>query len=221
LFTGDAGSGESEIRKWIIENDWLECIVALPDRLFFNTGISTYVWLLSNRKEGKRKGKIQLIDGTGLFEKMRKNMGEKSKLVTTVQQDQILDLYLHFKENEISKIYPNHFFGYTKITVEQPLVENGAVVVDKKSGKPKPNSELRDFERVPLSENIEEYFEREVKPHLPNTWMDRSKDKVGYEINFTKYFYKYQPLRPVEEILNDLQQLEAETDGLFNELTLL
>jgi type I restriction enzyme M protein len=217
LFTGDSGSGESEIRKWIIENDWLECIVSLPDQLFFNTGISTYIWIVTNKKNSKRKGKVQLIDGSSFFQKMRKNLGSKSKFIDDNQLGTIIRFYEMFEENEFSKIYPNQFFGYSKVTIEQPLIEDGKVIKDK-SGNPKPDSKLRDSERVPLSGNIEEYFEREVKPHLPSSWIDWEKTSIGYEINFTKYFYKYQPLRSVEEILGDLKKLEEESDGLFNQL---
>lgn len=218
LFTGDSGSGESEIRKWIIENDWLECIVSLPDQLFFNTGISTYIWIVSNKKDKKRRGKVQLIDGSSFFDKMKKNLGSKSKTISDIQREELVKMYLNFTEGEHSKIFPNTYFGYTKVIVEQPLIEDGKVVLDKK-GLPKPDASLRDSERIPLSQDIEEYYEKEVKPHLPDSWMDRSKDKVGYEINFTKYFYKYKPLRSVEEILTDLHRLEQESDGLFNELT--
>jgi type I restriction enzyme M protein len=219
LFTGDSGSGESEIRKWIIENDWLECIVSLPDQLFFNTGISTYIWIVSNKKDKKRRGKVQLIDGSSFYETMKKSLGNKRKVISDSQREQLLNSYVNFTEGEHSKIFPNTYFGYTKVIVEQPLIEDGQVVLDKK-GLPKPDSSLRDSERIPLSQDIEEYYEKEVKPHLPNSWMDSSKDKVGYEINFTKYFYKYKPLRSVEEILTDLHRLEQESDGLFNELTL-
>lgn len=217
LFTGDSGSGESEIRKWIIENDWLECIVQLPDSLFFNTGITTYIWIVDNTKEPKRKGKVQLIDGSSFFNTMKKSLGSKRKFITDSQRLELLRLYETFTENDYSKIFPNEFFGYTKVTIEQPLMENGEIVVDGK-GKMKVDTSLRDHERVPLSQDIEEYFEKEVKPHLPNSWMDRSKDKVGYEINFTKYFYKYTPLRSTVDILNDLNQLEQESDGLFSQL---
>ena len=219
LFTGDSGSGESEIRKWIIENDWLECIVSLPDQLFFNTGISTYIWIVSNKKDKKRRGKVQLIDGSSFYETMKKSLGNKRKVISDSQREQLLNSYVNFTEGEHSKIFPNTYFGYTKVIVEQPLIEDGKIVLDKK-GLPKPDSSLRDSERIPLSQDIEEYYEKEVKPHLPNSWMDRSKDKVGYEINFTKYFYKYKPLRSVEEILTDLHRLEQESDGLFNELTM-
>ena len=217
LFTGDSGSGESEIRKWIIENDWLESIISLPNRLFFNTGISTYLWILSNKKESKRKGKIQLIDGSEFFQPMRKNLGEKGKFINELQRDKLLKLYQNFEENEFSKIFNNEFFGYTKITIEQPMVEEGVIIKDKK-GNPKPNTKLRDYERVPLSEDIEEYFNREVEPHLPNSWIDFNKSKVGYEINFTKYFYKYKPLRSTGIITHDLLNLDKESEDLLKQI---
>jgi type I restriction enzyme M protein len=217
LFTGDSGSGESEIRKWIIENDWLECIVQLPDSIFFNTGITTYVWIVTNNKKSNRKGKIQLIDGSNLYKPMKKSLGSKRKEVSDEQRNLILKNYLDFKESEISKIYENNFFGYTKVTIEQPLKENGVVVKDKK-GVVKTDSSLRDNERIPLGNDIQEYFEREVKPHLPESWMDRSKDSIGFEINFTKYFYQYKPLRSLEELTKDLLDLERESDGLMNKL---
>ena len=194
LFTGDSGSGESEIRKWIIENDWLECVVSLPDQLFFNTGISTYIWIVSNKKNKTRKGKVQLIDGSSFHKSMKKSLGSKRKFIDDEQRDDLLKLYTDFKDGEFSKIFNNEFFGYTKVTIEQPTLKNGKVVKDK-NGKPKPDSKLRDNERIPLSKDIKDYFDREVKPHLPNSWIDFDKSKVGYEINFTKYFYEYKPLR--------------------------
>jgi type I restriction enzyme M protein len=217
LFTGDSGSGESEIRKWIIEKDMLECIVSLPDQLFFNTGISTYIWIVSNKKKSERKGKVQLIDGSSFYKSMKKSLGSKRKYIEDSQRDEILQTYDKFEENEFSKIFDNDFFGYTKITIEQPLVENGEVVRDKK-GNPKPDSKLRDYERVPLSEDIEQYFSREVEPHLPNSWIDFNKSKVGYEINFTKYFYKYKPLRSSEDITRDLLELDKESENLLNQI---
>lgn len=217
LFTGDAGSGESEIRKWIIENDWLEGIVALPDQLFFNTGISTYLWVVTNNKKPDRKGKVQLINGTEFYTTMKKSLGSKRKFINDEHRADLLDVYLKFKDNGFSKVYANEFFGFTKVTVEQPLKENNIVVTDRQ-GNPKPDTSLRDYERVPLTDNIEQYFEREVKPHLPEAWMDRSKDKVGYEINFTKYFYQYKPLRSLGEITADLLKLEEESEGLFNQI---
>ena len=215
LFTGDSGSGESEIRKWIIENDWLESVVSLPDQLFFNTGISTYIWIVTNKKNSQRKGKVQLIDGSSFYKSMKKSLGSKRKFIDDSQREQLLQTYQNFEENEYSKIFDNKYFGYTKITIEQPKVENGKVVRDK-NGNPKPDSKLRDSERVPLSEDIEEYFNREVEPHLPNSWIDFNKSKVGYEINFTKYFYQYKPLRSSNDISNDLLELKKESENLLN-----
>ena len=218
LFSGDSGSGESEIRRWVIENDWLECIVQLPDQLFFNTGITTYLWILCKKKSKKRKGKIQLIDGSNYFRPLKKSLGNKRKEISDFGRENIVKLHNEFVETEISKIYPNEFFGYRKLTIEQPLLNDGKIVVDKK-GNPKPDSSLRDNERVPLDVNVDEYFEREVKPHLPNSWMDIEKTQIGYEINFTKYFYKFNPLRSVKDVLTDLLELEKESDGLMNKLT--
>ena len=215
LFTGDSGSGESEIRKWIIENDWLECVVSLPDSLFFNTGITTYIWIVSNKKKPNRKGKVQLIDGSSLFKTMKKSLGSKRKYMDDDQTEQILNSYSSFEESDISKIFDNEFFGYTKVTIEQPTIKDGKVVKDK-SGNPKPDSKLRDSERIPLSEDIEEYFNREVEPHLPESWIDFEKSKVGYEINFTKYFYQYKPLRSSKDISNDLLELKKESENLLN-----
>ena len=218
LFTGDAGSGESNIRKWIIENDWLECIVSLPDRMFFNTGITTYIWIVTNKKSSDRKGKVQLIDGTSFYSSMRKNLGDKGKYITDEQSAQLFEIYQNNEENEFCKIYPNNFFGYTKVVVEQPLIENGDIKTDKK-GNPKPDTSKRDTERVPLSEIIDDYYDREVMPHISDSWMDRSKDKVGYEINFTKYFYKFTPLRSLDEITRDLRTLDDEIQQLSLEMT--
>ena len=217
LFTGDSGSGESEIRKWIIENDWLEGVISLPDQLFFNTGISTYIWIVTNKKNIKRKGSVQLIDGSQFYEKMRKNLGSKSKYLSENHRLEIIKIYNSFEENEFSKIYPNHFFGYTRVTIEQPLIENGKKVKDKQ-GNFKPDSKLRDTERIPLSVDIDDYFSKEVQPHLPEGWMDRNKDLIGYEINFTKYFYKYSPLRSVDIITKELWFLEKETEGLLKQI---
>ena len=218
LFTGDAGSGESEIRKWIIENDWLECIVSLPDRMFFNTGITTYIWIVTNKKSSDRKGKVQVIDGTSFSSSMRKNLGDKGKYITDEQSQKLFEIYQNNEENEFCKIYPNNFFGYTKVVIEQPLIEDGEIKTDKK-GNPKPDSSKRDTERVPLSDSIDDYYEREVRSHLSDSWMDRTKDKVGYEINFTKYFYQFTPLRSLEEISNDLKNLDDEIQKLSLEMT--
>ena len=217
LFTGDAGSGESEIRKWIIENDWLETIVRLPDQLFFNTGITTYFWIVTNKKLDTRKGKIQLIDGSSFHCSMKKSLGNKRKEISESQTEELLRVYESFEEGEFSKIYSNEFFGYTRVTVEQPLVNDGGIIKDK-SSNPKPDTKKRDIERVPLTDGVEEFFEKEVKPHLPDAWMDRAKDRVGYEINFSKYFCKFTPLRSLEEISFDLKVLDGEINQLSLEL---
>ena len=228
LFTGDAGSGESDIRRSIIENDWLECIIALPDKLFFNTSISTYIWILTNRKSEARQGKIQLINAVDFYDKMKKNLGDKGVFISEAHIGQLVELYTNFEESEHSKIYPNDFFGYTKVTVERPLVEKReilgeerAVVVRDKRGNPKPDTKLRDYGRVPLTENIDDYYQREVKPHLPDSWLDRKKDKVGYEINFNRYFYQYTPLRSLKEIADEMLALERKSEGLLNEVLAL
>ena len=225
LFTGDAGSGESEIRRSIIENDWLECIIALPDKLFFNTSISTYIWILTNRKSDARQGKIQLINAVDFFDKMKRNLGDKGVFISDSHIRQLVELYTNFEETEHSKIYPNDFFGYTKVTVERPLIEKREilgeereVVVRDKRGNPKPNPALRDYERVPLMEEIDGYYQREVKPHLPDSWLDRKKDKVGYEINFNRYFYQYTPLRSLKEIADEMLALERKSEGLLNDV---
>ncbi len=217
LFTGDAGSGESEIRRWIIENDWLECILRLPDQMFFNTGITTYLWIVTNRKSSQRKGKVHLIDGSSFYQQMKKSLGDKRKELSKQNRRELLDLYASFEESEFSKIYGNEFFGYTKVRVEQPLVEDGKVV-RKRDGSPKADTKKRDYERIPLSESIEEYIQREVNPHLEEYWVDRSFDSVGYEINFSKYFYKYTPPRPLSEITADLLALEEESKDLLRQI---
>lgn len=309
LFTGDAGSGESEIRRWIIENDMLEGIIALPDQLFYNTGISTYIWIVTNRKNSDpmkgpvRTGKIQLVNAVDFYQKMRKSLGNKRNEITEEQIKEITRIYGEFKENEYCKVFDNEDFGYQKIVVERPLrinfqvteerinnlynettfkklaesrkkgaaglkeIEEGKklqqqiietlktmdstilyknrdaftkalrkafkdsdikldsvllkailsalsekdetadICVDSK-GNPEPDPDLRDTENVPLKEDIHEYFEREVKPHVPDAWIDESKTKIGYEIPFTRHFYKYKPLRPSEEIMKEIKELE-------------
>ena len=296
LFTGDAGSGESEIRRWILENDWLEAIVALPDQLFYNTGIHTYIWLVANVKSEIRKGQTQLIDARELYSPMRKSLGQKRHYISDSQIEEIVKIYEKFNHQEKCKVYPNEFFGYRKITVERPLqrkvevtdeklkglrdekrilkLEKGeqeklfaalgkfkgatyfnlsefekelkeslnksgvfssggmintildglsehsekAEVIKDGQGNPKADTDLRDYERVPLNEGVEEYFEREVVPFVPNAWVDKTKTKIGYEINFTRYFYKYKPLRSLEEITEDIKKIEKETDELMKEL---
>lgn len=219
LFTGGAGSGESEIRKWIIENDMLEALIALPDQLFYNTGISTYIWIVTNHKEKRRKGKVQLINAVSFSQKMTKSLGNKRNEIPESQIERISKLYGEFKESEFVKIYPNEFFGYSRITVERPEKDEKGIIVKDKHGKPKANSELRDYENVPLQDDIKTYFKREVLPHVPDAWIDESKTKVGYEINFTKYFYKYKPLRSLEAIRADILKLEHDSQNMIMEIT--
>ena len=218
LFTGDAGSGASNIRKYILENDLLEAIIALPNDIFYNTGIATYIWVLSNKKVGtKREGKVQLINANGLFEKRRKALGNKRNDIPESAIEEITRLYGNFRETEISKIFDNEDFGYTKITVERPLRdENGELVL--KNGKKQPDSSLRDTENVPLKEDIDEYFKREVLPFAPDAWIDEKKSKVGYEIPFTRYFYKYEAPKPSVEIMAEILELEKELEGSLAEV---
>ena len=351
LFTGDAGGGESEIRKHIIENDWLDCIIALPKNIFYNTGIPTYVWIVNNRKPAHRKGKVQLINALELYVKLRKNLGDKNCEMKAEHIDQITQLYLDFKESDISKIYTNEYFGYNKITVERPLrlsakftkeaietlrfdkniaeemkwaytkfgddvytklkdlkpeiekhlakheiklsgsdkknllsqdfwkaqlellneatklmnaigteqhddfntfsvlftdtIKNKKLKLDNKAQKAilnaitwknedaepvikktekdgtilyEPDPDLRDTENVPLDEDIQTYFEREVLQHVPDAWIDHSKTVKGYEISFTRYFYNYVPPRSIEEITAEILHLEKENDGILNEI---
>ncbi|MDQ7840811.1 MAG: class I SAM-dependent DNA methyltransferase [bacterium] len=321
LFTGDARSGESEIRRWILENDWLEALIALPEQLFYNTGIATYVWVLTNRKAPERKGKVQLIDATSFWVPMRKSLGDKRREIPLEKAGEILHLLRDFKEGEHVKIFPTTHFGFRKITVERPLKLNfqasreriarleeekafqglaqskkkgaagakeqaegraqqeairrllrtlpGTLFKDRdefesvldaaakksglklpaparkavlsalsdrdetaaicrdKDGNPEPDPELRDTESVPLSESVEAFFEREVKPHVPDAWIDTSKRDekdsqvgvVGYEINFNRYFYKYTPPRPLEEIEADIRAAEKDIVRMLAEVT--
>ena len=326
LFTGDAGSGESEIRRWVLENDWLEAIVALPDQLFYNTGISTYIWVLTNRKPARRRGKVQLINAVELFQKMRKSLGNKRNELVQEHIDHIAGVFGDFVENDISKRFDNEDFGYRRITVERPLklafqasaeridrlreesafqnlakskkkgapgdreIEAGrelqealvnalarldpskvyksrklfeselegamrlagvdlpapvrkavlsalserdetADICTDAKGRPEPDADLRDYENVPLKEDIAVYFEREVRPHVPDAWIagveikggkavivDEEKVRVGYEIPVTRHFYKYKPLRPLAEIEGEIRQLEGEIQGLLGEV---
>ena len=269
LFTGDAGSGESNVRRWIIENDWLEAIVALPLNMFYNTPIATYVWVLSNRKPGHRRGRVQLIDATAWFRPLRKNLGKKNCEFADADIERIVETFLAFEETEQSRIFDNAEFGYSKVTVERPLrstgidparayapkeikalkeegriAEGGAPVIRRihKPGKVaadplrglfpitidgkrcvvefEPDSELRDTETVPLKEpgGIEAFIRREVLTHAPDAWIDEAKTTIGYEISFTRYFYKPQPLRPLEAIRADILALERETEGLMADI---
>ena len=268
LFTGDAGQGESNIRRWIIENDWLEAIIALPLNMFYNTGIATHIWVLSNRKPEHRRGRVQLIDATEWHRPLRKNLGMKNCELSQEDIRRICDTFLAFEETEQSKIFPNQAFGYWKVTVERPLRLKGvdpdraytakeikalkdtaersetAPPVIRRVRKPgvyadplrglfpatvdgesavveyEPDSDLRETERVPLLEEggIQAFLRREVLPYAPDAWYVSASVKVGYEISFTRYFYKPQPLRPLEEIRADILALERETDGLLGEI---
>ena len=216
LFSGSPSSkkNESSIRQWIIENDLLEAVIALPNQLFYNTGISTYIWIISNHKAKERKGKVQLINAGDYFKKMSKSLGNKRHEISEKQIVAITKIYGDFEENEHCKIFDNKDFGYAKVTVERPVIKNGKIVKDNK-GNPKPDSKLRDTENIPLKEDIQEYMRREVLPHVPKAWVDDKKTKIGYEINFTKYFYQYKALRSLADIKSDILALEQETDGLI------
>jgi type I restriction enzyme M protein len=322
LFTGDAGSGESNIRQWIIEHDWLEAIIALPDQLFYNTGIFTYIWIVTNRKEKQRRGKIQLINAVSFFQKMRKSLGNKRNEIGDGKKGkpdhiaEITQIYGEFVESKYCKIFDNDGFGFHKITVERPLklnfqasperierlqeqrafvnlatskkkknskaalaeIEAGQELQQKlleiltsmdadklyknrdefgkaldkvlkagdlkikapvrkavftalgerdetaeiccdSKGNPEPDKELRDYENVPLKENIHEYFKREVLPHVPDAWIDEEKTKVGYEIPLNRHFYKYIPPRPLTEIESDIKSLERDIVKMLREVT--
>ncbi len=268
LFTGDAGQGESNIRRWIIENDWLEAIVALPLNMFYNTGIATYIWVLSNRKPEHRRGKVQLIDATQWFKPLRKNLGMKNCELSDEDIARICDTFLAFKQTEQSRIFPNAGFGYWKVTVERPLRLKGVELariyaakeikalketaeraedappvikkIHKKGTAPEPlrgrfaittngkqtvveyepDPDLRDTEQVPLLEEggIEVFLRREVLPYAADAWYDPASVKTGYEVSFTRYFYKPQLLRTLEEIRADILALEKETEGLLGEI---
>ena len=297
LFAGGAGSGESNIRKWLMENDWLEAIVALPEQMFYNTGIGTYVWIVTNRKENRRRGKVQLVDARDMWTpggstESKRSLGDKRRHIAVHQINEIVRLYGRFEENERSKLFDNAEFGYTRVQVERPLrlryrmtiedkarfldacphllddvqaidkalgrepmhdwnevwrdienllLRNGSrwkaterslfrsvftekdpdaepILKGKHKGDFEADSQLRDFENVPLKDDIDDYFEREVRPHVPDAWMDRDKDRISYEINFNRHFYKYTPLRPLEEIDAELKEAEEEIVRLLREV---
>src|SRR5208282_587187 len=206
LFTGGAGSGESEIRRYALENDLVEAIIGLPTDMFYNTGISTYVWIVSNRKPEARRGKVQLIDASGFWQKMRKSLGSKRKELSPEHIEEITRIFGSFKKVTkdgvpISRIFKNEDFGYRTITVERPERDaKGKIVLGTKGkgkDKPLPDSDLRDTENVPLCEDVETYFKREVLPHAPDAWIDHEKTQVGYEIPFNRHFYVFEPPRPV------------------------
>ncbi len=268
LFTGDAGGGESNIRRWMIENDWLEAIVALPLNMFYNTGIATYIWVLTNRKPEHRRGKVQLIDATAWYKPLRKNLGKKNCELSEADIKTIGETFLAVEETEQSKIFPNEAFGYRKVTVERPLrlrgidpersyspkeikdmkadglIDESAPPVIRKVHRPgtepepmhgrfevilrgrpcvveyEPDADLRDSEQVPLIEpgGIDAFIRREVLPYAPDAWYDQNSIRVGYEISFTRYFYKPQPLRSLDEISADIVAVEKETEGLLGEI---
>lgn len=226
LFTGSAGSGESEIRRYILENDLLEGIVAMPTDMFFNTGIATYIWILSNHKAPERKGKVQLVNASTFGESMRKSLGSKRKQLSDASIDEITRIYGTFEESKISKIFDTTDFGYRRITVERPLIEDGKVVMSK--GKPKPDTALRDNENIPLKEDIQKYFKREVLPHVPDAWISEDKKHmdvkdgkigiVGYDIPFNRHFYEYKPPRSLQEIDTELDGITLKILDLLNEV---
>jgi type I restriction enzyme M protein len=225
LFTGDAGSGPSEIRKYLIEGDLLEAIIQLPTDLFYNTGISTYIWIVSKGKSKERFGKIQLIDASKCYVKRRKNIGKKRVDLDDSSINLITRAYLEFKEEKYedselvveSKIFDNDFFGFTKVTIESPQLDDNDKPILKK-GKPQADTKKRDTEIVPLKEDIKVFFKENVLPYNPSAWMDRSKDKVGYEIPFTRLFYKFIPPKASADIFAEIKQLEEEETQLMKEL---
>ncbi|MEG0873415.1 MAG: class I SAM-dependent DNA methyltransferase [Clostridia bacterium] len=220
LFKGDAGSGESEIRRYVIENDLLDCIIQLPNDLFYNTGIATYIWVLSNKKPEHRQGKVQLINASEYYKKMRKSLGNKRNEMTTEQINKITKIYGDFVKSDVSKIYDNDFFGYRKVTVLQAQVdENNKMILNKKGESIQDKEKGTDTESIPLTENVKEYMEREVLPFAPNSYIDNSKTKIGYEISFTKYFYKYQEPRSTKEIMNEILELDKKLDGVLKEIS--
>ena len=223
LFTGAAGSGESEIRRYLLEHDLVEAIVAMPNDFFYNTGIATYIWVIDNTKEPRRKGKVQLINANGIYSKMRKSLGSKRNEFSDEQISQIIGLYEAFEDAnpKLSKVFKNEEFGYITVDVRRPqLTEDGEVVLDKK-GRPVADKDLNDTENIPLTESVDEYMKREVLPYAPGAWIEPRKQKkgqmlelkdggtVGFEIPFTRHFYEYTPLRPSSEILAEIRELEA------------
>jgi type I restriction enzyme M protein len=225
LFTGGAGSGESEIRRWIIENDLLEGIIGLPTDMFYNTGIATYVWILNNRKHADRKGKVRLLDASGpeFWEPMRKSMGSKRKQLNPKTVNRIVKLFYSMEPSMFVRDLEDKDFGYTTITIERPLRdEAGQLIIStkgKNKGQVQSDADLRDTENVPLKENIDDYFKRAVLPHAQDAWIDKTKSKVGYEIPFTKIFYEYKPPRPLNEIDSDLKKVVSEIQNLLNEVS--
>lgn len=218
LFTGDAGSGPSEIRRYVIENDLLEAIIQLPNNIFYNTGITTYIWLLSNKKPEERKGKVQLINASEIFTKRRKSLGEKRNDISDSQISQITKLYDDFKENAKSKILDNEDFKYYKVVVETPLKnDKNEIILDKKGNK-QPNKDLSDTEIIPAKEDVESYMQKNVYPFNPDAYIDHSKTKIGYEIPFTRIFYKFIPPTPSKDIYAEIKEMEKTETTLMKEL---
>ncbi|AQX10938.1 MULTISPECIES: class I SAM-dependent DNA methyltransferase [Elizabethkingia] len=223
LFSGNAGGGESDIRKFIIESDLLDCIVSLPKDMFYNTGIGTYIWFLDNNKPAHRRGKVQLInasdvedkktDKTGFAISNKRSLGNKRNEILEYHIDIVVDIYTNFEENEYSKIFENEFFGYYSVPVERPLYDETGKYKKKKNGELEPDTKKRSTERIQLSDDIRTYFKEKILPHVDFAWPDANKIKIGYEINFSKYFYNYVPLRPSNEIKQEILDLEFGTNG--------
>jgi type I restriction enzyme M protein len=198
----------------------LEAIIALPEKMFYNTPIATFLWIVTNRKDAKRKGKVQLIDATTIKTSLRKNLGKKDCKFSKSDRKQVMDIYMAFEENEFCKIFPNDEFGYWQVTVEQPLHDEDGVIVTDKKGKPKMDTKLKDTEQIPLlyEGGLDAFLKKEVYPYTPDAYVDINKAVIGYELSFTKYFYKPITLRPLSEIKTDIQFIENETNGLLNEI---
>lgn len=218
LFTGNAGGGESNLRRYIIEKDMLEAVVAMPEKMFYNTGIATFLWIVSNRKPAHRKGFVQLIDATGIKTPLRKNLGEKNCEFSAEDRQQIIDIYQRFEPSEQSKIFRNEEFGYWELTIDRPQRDEAGEIVRDKKGNIKVDSKLRDKEQIPLTYEggMEAFFEREVKPYVPDAIPDYDNAIIGYELSFTKYFYKPVELRPIEDIRADIEELEAHENKMYN-----
>lgn len=218
LFQGDAESGASEIRRYVLENDYLDAIIQLPNDIFYNTGISTYIWLLSNKKPKTRINKVQLIDASSYYRKMRKSLGNKKNEITPEQIEDIVKLYNNYEETKHSKKFNVTDFGFKKVVVEQPLLDSKGMPILEKNGMFRPNKEFTDTEIIPLNQDNDEYMQKEVLPFAPNSYINEDKTKIGYEIPFTRYFYEYIPPRNTNDILKEILELDKELDGVLKEL---